>query len=244
MQITVLENPEELAQAAAEKIISLVSSKPNAVLCLAGGETPRLTYQYLTEEVKKKSIDFSAVQWISLDEWAGIPKSNPGSCYYFLQQSLFDPLAVNPVNIHFFDAMASDLPAECDKINTIIQQHQAIDLMLVGIGINGHIGFNEPGIDPALQAHVIELDQITQQVGQKYFTAATTLQKGITLGMAQFLQSRMAVLIASGTKKAGIVKKAIGEPVSTTVPASYIQAHKNAWVLLDREAASAIKEGK
>ena len=188
MQIAILETAEKLAHEAAGKIIDLVSRKPNAVLCLAGGETPRLTYQCLTGEAKKRNIDFSAVQWVSLDEWVGIPPSNAGSCYYFLQQTLFAPLNIHPSNIHFFDAMAADLTAACEKITVKINRWQGLDLILVGIGMNGHIGFNEPGVDATLPAHVIELDSITQQVGQKYFTENTQLQKGITLGISQFMQ--------------------------------------------------------
>lgn len=241
MQIAIFESVEKLAQDAAGKIIELVSRKPNAVLCLAGGETPRLTYQYLIAEAKKENIDFTCVQWVSLDEWVGIPSSNAGSCYYFLQQTLFTPLAVNPSNIHFFDAMAADLSAVCEKMNAKINQWQALDLILAGIGMNGHIGFNEPGVDAGLAAHVIELDIITQQVGQKYFTGNTKLQKGITLGISQFMQARMAILIAAGANKAGIIKKAVEEPVSPLLPASYIQAHTDAWVLLDAAAAGALQ---
>lgn len=241
MQTAIFESPEKLAHEASRKIIELVSLKPNAVLCLAGGETPRLTYQYLTAAAQKRNIDFSAVQWISLDEWVGIPPSNPGSCFYFLQQALFTPLAVNPSNIHFFDAMTADLLVECERINAKINHWQGIDLILVGIGMNGHIGFNEPGVDAALAAHVIELDAVTQQVGQKYFTENTCLQKGITLGISQLMQARIAILIAAGVNKASVIKKAVEEPLSKWVPASYIQAHANAWVMLDAGAASALK---
>ncbi len=241
MQIDIFESAEKMAYEAAGKIIDLVSHKPNAVLCLAGGETPRLTYQCLTGEAKKRNIDFSSVQWVSLDEWVGIPPSNAGSCYHFLQQHLFNPLAVHPSNIHFFDAMAANVSTECEKMNAKIKQWQRLDLILVGIGMNGHIGFNEPGVDATLPAHVIELDSITQQVGQKYFTENTHLQKGITLGISQFIQAGMAILIAAGASKAGIIKKAVEEPVSKWVPASHIQAHANAWVMLDAAAAGALK---
>lgn len=241
MQIAIFDNADILARETAGKIIELVRNKPDAVLCLAGGETPRLTYHYLCIEAKKKNIDFSAVQWVSLDEWVGIPPSNPGSCYYFLQQTLFTPLHIDTANIHFFDAMATDLSAECEKLNAKIKKWQGLDLILVGIGMNGHIGFNEPGINPGLQAHVIDLDSVTQQVGQKYFAENTRLTKGITLGIGQFMQAGMAILLAAGAGKAGIIKKAVADPVTNSVPASYIQAHKNAWVLLDAAAAGALQ---
>jgi glucosamine-6-phosphate isomerase len=237
MRLEVFDSPETLAQAAAHRIIGTVVNKPNALLCLAGGETPRLTYQYIVEEAKNNNIDFSSVQFVSLDEWLGIPKNNTGSCYYFLHKTLFKPLAIKETNIHFFNSTANDLSAECERINNIVQSLNGIDLILVGVGMNGHIGFNEPGISPNLFAHFIELDPITQQVGQKYFSQTTSLQKGITLGIAQFMQSRIAILLATGTKKSTIIKKALEENVSAAVPASFIQQHKNAFVLLDSEAA-------
>jgi galactosamine-6-phosphate isomerase len=189
------------------------------------------------EGAKKNGIDFSRVQFVSLDEWVGIPKSNNGSCYNFLHETLFEPLRIQDTNIHFFNSTAADLSAECERINQVIQTLGGIDLMLVGIGVNGHIGFNEPGVSPDLFAHVIKLDAITLQVGQKYFSETTALQKGITLGIARFMQSRMAILMATGSKKAAIIKKALKENVSDSVPASFIQQHRNAIVLLDREVA-------
>ncbi|HTE09825.1 MAG TPA: glucosamine-6-phosphate deaminase [Chitinophagaceae bacterium] len=237
MQIDIFDSPDILAQLTARKIIDMVSRKPNALLCLAGGETPRLTYQYIVEGAKNNGIDFSLVQFVSLDEWVGIPASNKGSCYYFLHETIFEPLAIKQTNIHFFNSTAGNLSAECERINQIIQNLGGIDLMLVGIGMNGHIGFNEPGISPYLFAHVIELDIITQQVGQKYFSEITPLQKGISLGMAQFMQSGMVILLATGNKKAPIIKKALEENVSAAVPAGFIQEHTNAFVLLDSEAA-------
>jgi len=234
----IFDTPELLAQFTAGKIIDLVSKKPTAVLCMASGETPKLTNEYIVEIAKKNAVDFSAVQFISLDEWAGIPKSNRGSCYYFLNETIFEPLAINQSNIHFFDSTANDLSSECERITKIIQKLNGIDVIVVGIGMNGHIGFNEPGVYPNLFAHVIELDAVTLQVGQKYFSEPTPVQKGITLGIAQFMQSRMAILMASGSKKAAIIKKSMEQKVSVAVPASFIRQHNNGFVLLDSDAAS------
>ena len=239
--ISIFERPEKLAQSAADKILELVSRKPDAVVCMASGETPKLTNQYIVEGAKRNGTDFSRVQFISLDEWVGVPRSNAGSCYYFLKQTIFEPLNIPAGNIHFFDAMVKDLNAECEKIHQRIKKLQGIDLILVGIGLNGHIGFNEPGVDPALFAHVINLDTITLQVGQKYFSEATPIQKGITLGIAQILQSHMAILMATGQKKSAIIKKTMEESISNAVPASFIRTHKNAFVMLDADAAGLLR---
>jgi len=235
--MTIFDSPEILAQSAASKILNLVSTKPRAVICIASGDTPRLTNKYIAEGARTRQIDFSQVQFISLDEWVGIPATNTGSCYYFLEETIFEPLKIPAAHIHFFNSTASDLAAECERINQIIIQLGGIDCLVVGIGMNGHIGFNEPGTSSNLSAHVIELDPVTQQVGQKYFSASTPLKKGITLGLAQFMQSRMALLLATGTKKALIIKKALAENVSVAIPASLIQQHRNAFVLLDKQAA-------
>jgi galactosamine-6-phosphate isomerase len=218
-------------------ILHQVLQKPNSVLCLAGGETPRLTYKHLILLVRKEKIEFSKVQFIGLDEWVGIPPSNTGSCYYFINDCVFEPLAIKKENIHFFNSMAGDLPAECERINSVVRKLGGIDLMLVGVGMNGHIGFNEPGVAPDLFAHVINLDSTTQEVGQKYFSASTPLSKGISLGMAQFMQSGTVLLLATGSKKAAIIRKALDENISVDVPASFVRSHQNSFVLLDRDAA-------
>jgi glucosamine-6-phosphate isomerase len=231
---------QELSACAADKIVKLVQQKPTAVLCLAGGDTPALTYDLIAEKVQKESVDFSGVTFIGLDEWVGIEKGMPGSCYNFLQQKVFGPLSIQEENIYFFDAMSNNLEDECNRINLAIHNKGGIDLALVGIGMNGHIGFNEPGINTVLNAHVVELDEVTTTVGQKYFTSSTALAKGITLGMAQIMAARELLLIASGEKKAAIIRKTIKEGISTAVPASLITAHPNGLILLDAAAAAGL----
>ncbi|MEO6316789.1 MAG: glucosamine-6-phosphate deaminase [Chitinophagaceae bacterium] len=241
MDIAVFSTPALVAQATANKILAFIQSKPNALLCLAGGDSPRLTYQYLAAAVKSSGTNCGRLQFVSLDEWVGIPPTNTGSCFYFLQETIFGPLAIPPVNIHFFNSSATDLTAECNRIDKIIAQLQGIDVLLAGIGLNGHIGFNEPGL-PQASAHVTELDSLTQQVGQKYFEQNASLQYGITQGMAQLLQSKTILLLATGTKKAAIVQQALEEKMTDAVPASLLRQHSNAFALLDREAAALLTQ--
>lgn len=236
--ITKFKNYQELSTFAADKIVQLVKFKPAAVLCLAGGDTPALTYDMVVEMATAESVSFAAVTLIGLDEWVGIERTMPGSCYHFLQHKIFDPLQISQHQIHFFNPMAHDLQKECNRINTSVQNAGGIDLALVGIGLNGHIGFNEPGVDSSLNAHVVELDKVTTTTGQKYFTTSTPLALGITLGIAQLLSAGEVLLMASGTKKANIVRQALQEPVSNVVPASLIASHPATLVLLDEEAAA------
>ena len=233
-------NYYQLSAFAADKILHVVQRKPAAVLCLAGGDTPALTYDLLVQKAIGTAVNFDGVTFIGLDEWVGISGDMPGSCYNFLQQKIFTPLHIRPQQVYFFDSMAADLQNECERINIAVENAGGLDLALVGIGLNGHIGFNEPGVDPLLQAHVVDLDAVTTSTGQKYFKNGALLTKGITLGMAQILAAREILLVAGGSKKAAIMRSALHEPVSNEVPASLLTSHDNALILLDEEAAAAL----
>ncbi len=238
MKLEILKTYDELSRKIANLILDTVASNPQAVLCLATGDSPLLSYQYIIKGSKERNINFSQVQFVALDEWVGIPPTNPGSCKFYLNKNLFEPLQIPSGHIHLFDGMSSALEAECKKMDQVIKKLGGIDLMVVGVGINGHIGFNEPGVDLTLYAHVIELEEITRIVGQKYFGEATRLTKGITLGLQHFMEARTAVLVANGEKKADIIKKTIESPSSNSIPATIIRKHGNGLVFIERGAAS------
>lgn len=233
---------EALATQAADLVVALLRNDPKALLCLAAGDTPRLAYSILAQKAKAAEADFSQCAFVGLDEWIGIPPENEGSCAYFLQQHLFNAIGIRPEQIHLFNALSPDPDAECRKMESIIAARGGIDLMLVGVGMNGHIGFNEPGVSAEAGAHVVTLDETTRRVGQKYFRQTTVLQQGITLGLRNFLDSRQAILMASGAGKADIIKRTLEDPVSNLTPASFIREHPNAVVVLD--AAAAARLGK
>lgn len=237
MQLSVYKDGAALARAAAEQIIRQVIDKPSALLCLAGGETPRATYGELAAIAYDRKIDFSNIFFVGLDEWMGIPPENSGSCYYFLQETVFRPLGIPSDRICFFNGLTTNEQEECKRVDQFIETRGGIDLMLVGIGMNGHIGFNEPGFSPTACAHVRELDNITQQVGQKYFSSEAPLSRGITLGMQQFMDAGQVMLLATGHKKAPIVQQALGAEIGIGLPGSFIRLHKNGFVLLDEAAA-------
>ena len=139
--------------------------------------------------------------------------------------------------VHLFDAMSDNLEEECLKMDAVILEKGVIDLMIVGIGMNGHIGFNEPGVSFDNYSHVIDLDETTITVGQKYFKTAATLQKGITLGLKHLQESKKVLLLANGIKKAEVIKKTVEGEVTNTFPASIMQTHSNGFVMIDEEAA-------
>ena len=237
MTVNIYKDYHALSEAAANEIIELIKNKPDAVLCLASGDTPRLTCKLFAEKALQEKTDLTRITFIGLDEWVGIPPENAGSCHYFFQHEVFEPLHLSAGQINLFDAMSTNLERECQKIDKIVFDNNGIDLMIVGIGMNGHIGFNEPGVSFDNYSHVIELDNTTVTVGQKYFKTAVNLGKGITLGLKHLQESKKVLLIANGTKKADVIKKTVEEKITNSFPASIMQKHLNGFVMVDEEAA-------
>lgn len=240
MKTFVYADYDQLSRAAATLVTDTVRSNPHALLCIATGDTPAGMMNYLTEDVRSGVVDFSKVSFVSLDEWVGLNQQDEGSCRHFFYQHLVYPLNLNAEQVAFFDGRADDAEHECARIDQYITGKGGIELMIVGIGMNGHIGMNEPGLAVANSSHIVNLDEVTITVGQKYFREKTPLRRGITLGIGQILESKKAILMASGRKKAEIVARAATGPVTTQVPASFLQQHHDAYMLLDADAASSL----
>ena len=240
MELKVFKDHNEQSAAVAEMIIDCVKAKPDALLCFATGDSPKLAYQLLAARAIKENIDFSRCFMIGLDEWIGIPPGNTGSCHWFLHEYLFKPMNIDQSQIHLFNAFPKNEKEECRKMNKLIAVN-GIDLMVVGIGMNGHIGFNEPGADINSLAHIAALEETTKTVGQKYFQDKVTIDKGITVGLKQVMEAEKLLMLANGKKKASVVKRVVEESVSTDFPATLIQQHKNGYLMIDSEAASELK---
>ena len=242
MKLKIFKDYEALSLAVSEEIIRVIKANPAAVLCLATGQSPVLTYQLFVEKIIAENIDLSHCTFIGLDEWVGIPSEMEGSCQHFLQTKIFKPLQIKSSQIHLFNALATDVKEECKRIDKVIEEKGGIDFMLVGVGLNGHIGFNEPGVDLHNHAHVIELDETTKAVGQKkYFDKPVTINKGFTLGLQDFLETRYAIMIANGNKKAPVIKRAVEDEISTQFPATVMRMHTNSLLMVDEEAAGLLK---
>lgn len=241
-KLEVLNDYEAMSNAAADQIIELLHHKPNAIICIAGGDTPVGLMNNLVEAYRQNKVSFNKCRFIQLDEWVGLDSNDKGSCYDYLNTYLFDPLRIPEENIYSFDAKASNLLGECRKMDEYLNEEKGIDLIVLGIGQNGHLGFNEPGEDPAKNCHIVELDEITKQVGEKYFEdgASVPLSKGITLGLKQILEAEKTVLIASGEAKASIVKEFWYGEVSRRNPASLLKTHGNCSVMIDYAASSGL----
>jgi glucosamine-6-phosphate isomerase len=238
METRIFNDYEELSQAAADQVIDLLMQKPTAVICMASGNTPLGTCQQIVRKAIAEKIDFSVCSFIGLDEWVGVPKENTGSCSFFFNNNLFTPLHISAAQIFLFDAMATDLDRQCKKMDDAIESRGGIDLMVVGIGMNGHIGFNEPGVSFDLFSHVINLQETTKTVGQKYFSSAANLSQGITLGLGHLMNSKKVILLANGNSKSGVIQQTIKGIITEALPASILQKHKNSFIFLDKEAAS------
>ena len=241
MQLKKFQDYTALSTAAAAMIIECVRKKPGALLCFATGDTPRLTYQLVAEIAKKEEVDFGNCFFIGLDEWLGIPPDNTGSCHHFLHQYLFIPLGIHPSQFQLFDGLTTNEDGECERMNRLIEKKGNIDFMVAGVGMNGHIGFNEPGTDMNSMAHVAVLDETTRHVGKKYFQDEVPISKGITLGLKQVLQAETLLMLANGLKKAPVIKRTLEEEISNSFPASLIQQHKNGILMIDTEAASELE---
>src|SRR5664279_1833570 len=228
----------ELSVKTAEQIAAIISEKPDALLCFPAGETSVGTFKHLIELTKNGKISFKKSRIVGLDEWANIGEMKSENCFSFLKKHFFDHIDFSPENLCFFDGEASDLMKECIKTDNYIKENGPIDMMLLGAGMNGHLGLNEPGTSFDLYSHIVNLDETTKIVGQKYFSGKVTLTAGITLGVKYIMEAKTAILQLNGTRKAGVVKRLMESEVSPSFPASAIKSHSNSFLLLDKEAAS------
>ncbi len=242
MQLKIFADYEALSDYAAEAMLAAVEQKPDCLIGIVSGDSPRLAYDLFVEKCLHTGTDIGRTCFVGFDEWVGIPPENEGSCHAFLHRHLFTPLNLPKANYHVFDAMSNDLDVECQTMNAYIAERGGIDLLLVGVGMNGHIGFNEPGVDFGNYAHVQLLEEITLKVGQKYFQAATELKHGITLGLRHLTEAKQVLMLANGPKKAAIMKRVLEDTIGNEMPASIIRSHANGILLLDVDVASALRK--
>ena len=243
MKITVLESSAAVAEALAERVASLLQKKPDAVLGLASGRTPVDGYAELMRLHSAGKTDWSQASTFNLDEFAGIDDRHPGSFRMFMERHLFAGVNLRPNRIHFLNGSAADLDAECRRYENAIAMAGGIDLQLLGIGSNGHIGFNEPGDDLPLRTHRVRLMESTRRDNAMLFgnDPSRVPVEALSMGIGTILQARRIVLVATGEKKAECIRQATDARLTTHVPASMLQVHSDVELLLDREAASRIR---
>jgi glucosamine-6-phosphate isomerase len=234
-------NYQTLSRATANLIADYISRKPRSLVCIASGHTPIGVFQNLIKDMTSEKLDISQCTFLSLDEWVGIDPNDSGSCLSMLKKDFFDPLHVPASQTEFFDVLTDDLQKECDRINTLIANNDGLDIMLVGVGTNGHIGMNEPGTSFHSYAHLGDLAEETKAVGQKYFAKQTILSKGMTLGLKHLQEAKLPIVMANGETKAAIIGKAFSQTPTEQLPVTIVQQIKQGYVMLDEAAARDVK---
>ena len=234
-----------MSRQAANLISAQVIVKPNCVLGLATGSTPIGTYKQLIEWYNKGDLSFANVRSVNLDEYKGLSGDHDQRYRYFMQNNLFNHVDIDVANTSVPNGKAEDADAECAAYDAHIRELGGIDLQLLGMGHNGHIGFNEPADEFVGPTHVVELAQSTIDANKRFFASeADVPRQALTMGMAAILQARSVVVVVSGEDKAEIVHKAFFGPITPRVPASLLQLHPNVTVVGDEAAFSVLrKEG-
>ena len=239
MRVYIGKNYDEMSRIAANVLSAQVTMKPDCVLGLATGSTPIGTYKVLIERCANGDLDFSQVKSINLDEYVGLSGEHDQSYRYFMNHNLFDHINIDKANTNVPNGLAEDVDAECQRYNDVINTLGPIDIQVLGMGHNGHIGFNEPDDHFPLETHKVDLAQSTIDANARFFASADEVpRQALTMGIKTIMQAKKVLVVVSGKDKAEIVKKAFTGPVTPQVPASILQMHPDVILVADEAAAS------
>ena len=237
MKIIVVENYEEMSERGAEIIAEVIKANPNATLGLATGSSPIGLYKRLISKYEQGEISFKDIHTVNLDEYVGLDGDNNQSYRYFMNNQLFNHVDIDKANTHVPSGVAEDMAKECERYTKIIRDNIQ-DIQLLGLGSDGHIGFNEPGSPFDGHTHIVELEESTIKDNARLFDKIEDVPKSaITMGIADVMQAKSVLLIANGANKAEAVKAMIQGEVTEDCPASILQRHNNVTVIIDKEAA-------
>lgn len=241
MKIFKAKDYKDMSRKAANIISAQVIMKPNCVLGLATGSTPIGTYDQLVEWYNKGDLDFSEVTTVNLDEYKGLPRTNDQSYYYFMHQHLFDRVNIDPERTNVPNGMEPDAEKECGRYEELIRSLGGVDLQLLGLGHNGHIGFNEPGEAFEKETHCVDLTESTIEANKRFFASADDVPKqAYTMGIKTIMQAKKILIVVNGENKADIVERAFFGPVTPEVPASILQLHNDVTLVGDEAALAKI----
>ena len=242
MKIYKAKDYKDMSRKAANIISAQVIMKPNCVLGLATGSTPIGTYDQLVEWYNKGDLDFSEVTTVNLDEYKGLPRTNDQSYYYFMHQHLFDRVNIDPERTNVPNGMEPDAEKECGRYEELIRSLGGVDLQLLGLGHNGHIGFNEPGEAFEEETHCVDLTESTIEANKRFFESADDVPKqAYTMGIKTIMQAKKILIVVNGENKADIVERAFFGPVTPEVPASILQLHNDVTLVGDEAALAKIE---
>ena len=239
MIVIIKENYEEVSKRAAQIVAKQIRLKPNSVLGLATGSTPLGLYKELIKLHKDEGLDFSKVVTFNLDEYIGLPPEHSRSYHYFMYQNLFNYININSRYIYIPHGMAQDIERFCEWYEKEIERFGGIDLQILGIGTNGHIGFNEPGSSLGSRTRIKTLTKKTIEGNVRFFEKLEDVPKyAITMGVGTIMDAKKQILLATGKDKAKAISQAIEGPISQVMPSSILQLHRWVSIVLDKDAAS------
>ena len=237
MKIIKTANYDEMSKKTANIIAAQMILKPNSVLGLATGSSPIGTYKELIKKYENGEIDFSDITTVNLDEYRGLPRTNDQSYYYFMNDNLFNHVNIDKERTHVPNGMVEDADKECSDYEALIKELGGVDLQLLGLGHNGHIGFNEPSDEFDKVTHCVDLQESTIEANKRFFASIDDVpRQAYTMGIGTIMNAKKILVVVSGADKAEIVKKAFTGPVMPSVPASILQMHPDVTVICDAEA--------
>ena len=239
MNIVVVKNYNELSCQAAQLIADQIINKKNSVLGLATGSTPIGMYKELIRLNQEEGLDFSKVVTFNLDEYYGLSPEHPQSYCFFMWNILFKYINIKKENVHLLNGVAENIDKECKQYEDLIQKSGGIDLQILGIGDNGHIGFNEPDISLNTRTHLVNLTAKTIRANSRFFNNPQEVPKqAITMGIGTIMRAKKIILLVNGKRKARVIERTINGPITTKVPATVLQLHNEVNIIVDQEAAS------
>jgi glucosamine-6-phosphate deaminase len=245
MEVVIQSNAEMAARTAADLIARALSAKPGLVLGLATGCTMESVYDRLVQQHQEEGLDFSRCRTFNLDEYVGLAAEDPCSYHYFMWQRFFDAVNIDLRNTHLPDGMAEDLEAECANYEKLIAANGGIDLQVLGIGLNGHLGFNEPLSAFQSRTRVQTLSRVTRSQNAPLFPKPRQVpRRAITMGVGTILEAQNCLLLATGVEKADIVARAIEGPLTAMITATALQLHPACTIVLDEAAAGSLRENE
>ena len=237
MNIIVLEDYYAMSEKAAKLVEEQIKKNSHSVLGFSTGSTPLGLYKYLIKGFKERGISYQYLITFNLDEYLGLEKNNPNSYHTFMNERLFHHLDIEQENTYIPNGIAPSIEKECKRYEDLLDNIGPIDLQILGIGTNGHIGFNEPGTSPLSTTHVVKLDETTREYNARFFRSYEDIPNySITMGIASILKSKQILLLASGEKKANAVKQLLSKEIHGSFPASWLWHHENVTLLVDQEA--------
>ncbi|EOR27880.1 MULTISPECIES: glucosamine-6-phosphate deaminase [Clostridium] len=238
MKLIITKNYEELSKKAADEMADIIKSNPKAILGLATGGSPMGMYKELIKMNKEGKVDFSNVTTVNLDEYIGLSGDHPQSYRYFMNENLFNHINIDKTNTYVPNGLAKNIEEECKEYDARITELGGTDVQLLGIGNNGHIAFNEPDNELLSGTHLTKLTEDTIKANARFFESIDEVPtQALTMGLGGIMRSKKIIVIASGESKAEAVKAMVSGKISTNMPASMLQMHRNVTVIVDEAAA-------